>query len=623
MAKASRGKGVEICRSPGFCLGQDSRSDGRARGRGRDLRGSQNRSLIPAPMAGHSQKLHRLFSHISILGCAFLVWLAASAFPFATPDLWGHLRAGVDELNTAHRFVAKDATKRTFMADESQWLSHERGFSLLVAEVYAGEAAVIWPWKGAEGLAALKWCLCLGVGLALGLSLFAAGARDQVWLLLFAVGIWFAAPHLILRPHLITLIGLSLVAWLGLAHGRGAWWPAAALLVMLPLWKLYHGGVLVGAIMALAYQVMYLKAQGRPWSERWRRELTYLGGWLLGMVLASIGPGQHGSDWERLWAHDGAALATWIEEWRPLWQKPERCAAFGGALALIAFWMWRHRQHVPHLMWFLTAAVAIDGLRFQRMSTWLGPLLLVPLAGVIAEVQAVQPAATEPAGWWRWLNERMITPWVQATRRPALAIGILLAVAVSLGLLNASEFHPLELYEMPGQMPREWVGRIKPSQTDGPKVAKATAPVTELAAAATLDAVPKVRLFCLYAWGHYCAWHFGDWAQVFVDGRAGTLYSEQVLQDYRLAIGGGAQGLEILDRARVDAVLIPRDAPLAAALQGDARWSSRLETSSGFWWRKAAVTEATVAQGASSAWTFDFQSAAPFSPEPPPVQVFP
>jgi hypothetical protein len=86
-------------------------------------------------------------------------------------------------------------------------------------------------------------------------------------------------------------------------------------------------------------------------------------------------------------------------------------------------------------------------------------------------------------------------------------------------------------------------------------------------AAAYLSAMPAPprHLFALYEWGGYLMLHAPS-VPVFIDGRAGTVYADEVARDYLVLADVRSGWQKQLAAHQIDAVLLPPGAPLAQAL---------------------------------------------------------
>jgi hypothetical protein len=78
------------------------------------------------------------------------------------------------------------------------------------------------------------------------------------------------------------------------------------------------------------------------------------------------------------------------------------------------------------------------------------------------------------------------------------------------------------------------------------------------------------RLFNLYDFGGYIAWH-APHLKTFADGRADIFTYNGVLHDYMDAIWAG-RTIEVLDKYRIDYVLVPPDGMIGSTLRPSADW---------------------------------------------------
>jgi hypothetical protein len=81
------------------------------------------------------------------------------------------------------------------------------------------------------------------------------------------------------------------------------------------------------------------------------------------------------------------------------------------------------------------------------------------------------------------------------------------------------------------------------------------------------------RLFAYYDWGGYAIWRLYPDSQVFVDGRA-DLYGDALLSQFKTAIQLHSGWRGVLDRWKVEAVLVPPGCALAQALLIDPQWQT-------------------------------------------------
>jgi hypothetical protein len=88
------------------------------------------------------------------------------------------------------------------------------------------------------------------------------------------------------------------------------------------------------------------------------------------------------------------------------------------------------------------------------------------------------------------------------------------------------------------------------------------------------------RLFVYYDWGGYAIWKLYPEYRVFVDGRA-DLYGDDLLRQFQEAAQLRAAWEQVLDRWRVQAILVPPSGALAQGLLLDVGWHAEYHDSQG------------------------------------------
>lgn len=174
---------------------------------------------------------------------------------------------------------------------------------------------------------------------------------------------------------------------------------------------------------------------------------------------------------------------------------------------------------------------------------------------------------------------------------------------VGLGRVDFSSRHNLAKTFLAGALPvlaLLWCGPVRTLVAGGPTPLRASmSPATpvalslQLAASVTdaktplaeaLKAYPgsvfRGRVFASHTLADYLLWAGSDPDRLFIDSRAGV-FSEGHWQDYHLALSGKGGWWEVLERYRVNLVLIEPDlhAELAERLRADAAWRVVLDES--------------------------------------------
>jgi hypothetical protein len=225
-----------------------------------------------------------------------LLLISGAAFTRADPDLWGHVRFGIDTLEARHL----TATDPYSFTQDIPWVNHE-----WLSEVQMGAA---YATAGNTGLCLLKAILVVGPLLLVWRCL--GGARVSakiVVVILFAMGtlhMWATV-----RPQLWTLLCLTLLCWILIADRptRLRWLPP-----IFVVWVNCHGGWIVGLGVLVAWATGSILRRPREallWSA------------VVAACIISTLVNPYG--W-RLWEFVGRTvrMTRSISEWEPLWVTP-------------------------------------------------------------------------------------------------------------------------------------------------------------------------------------------------------------------------------------------------------------------------------------------------------------
>lgn len=222
------------------------------------------------------------------------------------PDLWGHLRFGLDTIRD-RRLESVDPYSFT---SDIPWINHE-----WLSEVATGAAYLA---GGTAGLWLLKTALVAGsfVLLALGLRRVAEPAR---WRLLTVAMLSTAPIASTLRPQLWTVLFLSvlLVTRTWPTIRIGILWP-----VLFALWANLHGGWIVGlgVLGASSAGLLLDRADRRTYLPFWGVSILCVAATLLTpygldlwrFICGTVGLGRDIEEWRAVWERDYSALALWL-----------------------------------------------------------------------------------------------------------------------------------------------------------------------------------------------------------------------------------------------------------------------------------------------------------------------
>jgi hypothetical protein len=202
----------------------------------------------------------------------------------------------------------------------------------------------------------------------------------------------------------------------------------------------------------------------------------------------------------------------------------------------------------------LTAAAIALSRRPRRLPLLLplAALALLPLLSIrhIPLFAVAAPALAAPyfAGAWSRLSDRF-------ARAPLGAGRTVARLAHALTLLAAAALIVLSVPRLRGIV-------VDPSVADFPA----------RAVAVMQSAGVEGNLAVEFNWGEYVIWHLGPGAQVSVDGRRETVYSDAVYREnLDFMLGEGAWD-RLVERPETEMALVDRARPADALMRGKAGW---------------------------------------------------
>ena len=411
----------------------------------------------------------------------------------------------------------------------------------------------------AYDLAGLKGLsLLAGVTISLFLTLLLKhmiwkGANGMVALLISLIATTATSIHYHARPHLFTLLFLTVALWIldynrrvmeaeGGLKGRAGKYLVWSLIPLTAVWTNFHGGFFIFfALLGIRAAGCGLEAacygELRPQRMREGMQLGLVG---LACAAASLlnpyGYRLHEHILHFLKSH--WVLANISEFQPPRFQTEEMY----NALAL------------------LLAGLAIISSQLRKRD-FVGPLTILFLAyssftsvrHITVFVLAVSPMiAMELTAWWNW---------VAGERKKTSVLRILhdVSVQLTLNLPGTGVFIPvcvLALAVMPGlHWPQEIPEGIVPVKLIEPH----------------LELMAKSRLFASDQIAGYLIFRNYPRQRVFFDSRH-NYYGAEIGDEYFAIEGGGPRWRELMERYRFDLVLIPNQRPLHALLEATGGW---------------------------------------------------
>lgn len=476
----------------------------------------------PAPIARQAEPLPLAL----LWGLAAL--LTFWSFGFTTmmgSDLWWHLASG--------RFIAETHTLNfkdpwSFTRHGQPWMSHE-WFSDVIFHAWSswfGMTTLVW-WKWTVLVAAFVLVFRLLREIS-GSSLGAYLAG----LLAIAVG----APFFDIRPHLYSLLGLAVLLRLALVPSRFRF----LVPILFFVWVNLHGGFFFGL---LALTVIF--ALARIFGQTSRNTLPL---WLACLVACLANPaGPDAYVFPLHYALNPSSPYLRVGEWRPPWEassipSPLFFPAVGVFVvaSVVTFAAGLHRRH-PRLT-FTSLALALLALAMSLKSRRFIPLFGITQALVLAPAlgMLVSRLGTFLVGRLPGLGRPLLWRWVP----PVLAAG-----------LGAWWLHPYPLS----------------SETFLNLTSQDNFPVEALNVAEANHLAGKV--FAFYEWGGYVDLRTNGRLQVYIDGRADTVFDDKIYIRYTRVLGLAKGWQDIVDSSGADYFLWPRrKAKQIAELRESGRW---------------------------------------------------
>ncbi len=476
-------------------------------------------------------------SSVARWGLAVLAVVGASAWFVSSidaSDLWWHLAAG-------RAFLEQGAVPRhdPFSFTSTQpWVNHEWLWGVLAWAAYRIDPQVLA--FGNFALLALTFAF-----------VYASALYESERPLPSLLAVWLAASSahwfFDLRPQVVTLF-FVLVIVATRSWSRAPWlWPP-----LMAAWCNMHAGHVFGlgalGLLVLSY-ALYAKLapDSRPARTfvRWGPRAPYVALGLCVLALACNPWGGQLLDFALSYAPGSSRslYANEIVEWQPFgWDATELrvlgplwLGTFRGRylllllLALPSVVQLARRDLYPVLLFALSVAMALLARRFVELSSLLcAPLCACTLARLAAPL----------ARLLQRLSSRALRVWLPP-----------LAAACALPWL----FHDVRL--VPDLFARWTRPEMYPR-----------------AALAYLDALgTPVRVFNYELWGGYEQFHQPS-TRVFFDGRASTVYSEELYRDYLQLLDGREPIAPLLAKYRLDAVLVPRTHLVDVLLALPAPW---------------------------------------------------
>ncbi|MBI3210219.1 MAG: hypothetical protein HYZ37_15140 [Candidatus Solibacter usitatus] len=422
----------------------------------------------------------------------------------------------------------------------------------------AGEAWYAWEWlsdviyavlhnaAGLKGLLILSAVLIACFGTLLFRHMMARGATPFAALAVSLLVYGASSIHYLARPHVFTLLAMTVSMWLIDADRRG---PSARIWLLAPivvLWVNLHGGFLaliacLGLLVVgtAAEQAVKVWLDGAAWDLKPVRRYAALA--VVCGTLTLCNP----YGW-RLHEHVFQFLQSdWIKNNIQEFQSP----TFRGESALqfeivlfaalgTAAWLISTRQMAPALLLLFWAHSALTSVRHV-------PLFMIVSAPYIASaLTALWRAFIEPAGkkTIRGIFASLAKDTEPGCRRSSIWIGV--AVLALLVLPETAIRWPKDFPQV--KFPVAMAERHR-------------------------EKINAQRLLTMDQWADYLIYRFYPRHRVYVDGRS-DFFGKELGEQYLSMSQGRWQWKKYLDENRFNLVLSPLEWPLASLLKTSGDW---------------------------------------------------
>ena len=436
------------------------------------------------------------------------------------PDLWGHVRYGLDML-AARGMVTTDPY--SYLTASQAWSNHE-----WLAEVLF---ALAWLGGGAAGLIALKTAvgtLTLAVLWQHVRALQLPGVRAASILLLLGAPLFFPFFTMV-RPQVFTflLFALTLLVIRRAESGAYRWlWAAPPLTAA---WINLHGGVLAGLGMLVLWALVHLPRHRQAWRQvAWPALAT-----VLALLL-----NPYGAELPIFLLQTATVPRPEILDWRPLMLLSLPGAMHLVVVATMAAGLALSRRPCTPFAWVACALAALLPFASARH---------LPLAAVIAVVFAAEHVAD---GWLRTIA-RAGRPVDDAPPLWLSALAGLVAAGLVAATVAQGAFTRIHLLA-PARVPTAAVQLLADSGITG-------------------------NLAVDFNWGQYVIWHLGPRIKVSMDGRRETIYPPRIYEQYRDFALGRGDWSALLREAPTDFALLGQGQPPANLLRLRPDWQVAYE----------------------------------------------
>jgi hypothetical protein len=432
-----------------------------------------------------------------------LLIFSTMAFTFsktiADPDLWGHLRFGLDFIENGG---LTQSDPYSYLTAGQHWINHE-----WLAEVLF---ALSWKAGASQGLVLFKLAICIltsGIVFLYLRSLKLPAIRAGILVLLTYFSL---IPFLgVIRPQMFTalLFTVTLIIIVKAEKGNHHWlWMAVPCFI---LWINLHGGILAGMGLLSIWAVLH--------AIKYPEDLKKIAAPVLVALLSPV-INPYGIDLLDFLFRTATVPRPEIADWQPL-----KLVSFFGfvyllllILSIISFvYSSKKRNHILIILFGIIASLPFIANRHLML---FGLAVLILAGEHIGDLwNKISPQKVT--------NQKRISPWV-AVVATILAILGLLGAWINSQKISITAFQP----------PIAAMEIIKQSGVQG-------------------------KLATEFAWGEYLIWHLSPSVKVSIDGRRETVYSSGAYRQSQNFLSGTEEWDSLLDNYKTDMALVKPNSP--------------------------------------------------------------
>jgi hypothetical protein len=443
--------------------------------------------------------------------------LAVRQSAYIDPDLWWHLQAGQDIVQS--QSIPK-VDPYSFTKAGSEWVAHEWLSEVVMYLIYR-----------ASGWGGLLFIFSTLIAITLYLVYRRCDGQPYVAALAILLAAASSSPLLGIRPQMITFLLAAI--FIGLLNryafdgqSRRLWW----MIPLMLLWVNFHAGYALGLALIGLYLVSLML------DRKWRLAPR------LGLILIiATGVVPLNPNGFRMFSYPfetltSASMAAYIEEWA----SPDFHKIMFLPLALLLF--------------MLLGAMALSARRPAASDVF---LLLVTGFGALRSARHIPIFALIAApilsrhvweimktnGWERYFTR----PEVAATGFALIFNMVFLLAPASLGFVRITHFVSNQPTYEAKNYPQAAVNFLTAHQLPAP-------------------------IYNRYGWGGYLIRRLHPNYQVYIDGRA-DVYGDSFMVEALRTYDGHPEWRKPLERLGIRTVIIAPTAPLASLLREDSAWS--------------------------------------------------